>query len=233
MRAYGDSFKYGSVNTQDYRRIHEQMSGLELGWFFDEWIYEMGYPTYNVGWHGRQTQDGWQVVMNIEQNNGSGFPDCFHMPVEVRVSWAGGSGIYRVPVETNPQYAVIDVPNQPTALTVDPNDWILDVHSTQVGTAEEPEYGVVPKLVALGPNPARAEVRLAYVLPRKGSVHIGICDAAGRLVRTLESGTVAAGRHGLTWDRTDHSGRKVGAGVHVVRFEAGEARASRRLVLLD
>ena len=55
MRAYGDSFKYGNANTEDYKRIHEEMTGLDLDSFFQEWIYDYGYPIYSLGWQGRQT----------------------------------------------------------------------------------------------------------------------------------------------------------------------------------
>jgi aminopeptidase N len=95
LRAYGDSFRYKNANTEDYKRIHEQVTGLELDWFFDEWVYDDWYPTYSLGWQGRQTVDGWEVVLDVAQNNHSGAPAVFHMPVEVRVNWSGGNQTLR------------------------------------------------------------------------------------------------------------------------------------------
>jgi hypothetical protein len=232
MRAYGDSFKYGNANTQDYRRIHEQMTGLELGWFFDEWIYAMGYPTYDVGWFGRQTQDGWEVVIDVEQNNGSGFPAVFHMPVEVRVSWSGGSGSYRIPIAASPQRAVFTVPAQPTSLTFDPNDWLLEQHSTRVAV-NEGTGAVRARLLAVAPNPGRGRAVFTFVLPAPAGAQVSVFDGAGRQVRQLCTGPLPAGRHRLEWDRCDAQGNRLGAGVYTVRFESGQDCSSARLVTTD
>ena len=235
LRAYGDTFKYGNANTDDYCRIHEQMTGLELSWFFDEWIYQMGYPTYDIGWSGRQTVDGWEVVLDVEQNNGSGFPALFHMPVEIKVNWSGGSQTFRFDVNANPQRAVFSVPAQPTGIVFDPNDWILEQHSTRVGVAEGtvPAGTVRARLETVSPSPARTSVRFGYVLPKTENASLGIYDQTGRLVRQLVASTMSSGRHSLTWDRTDARGRRVAAGVYVVRFAAGVDTESRQLVITD
>jgi hypothetical protein len=44
---------------------------------------------------------------------------------------------------------------------------------------------------------------------------------------------MSAGRHPLTWDRRDASGRSVAAGVYVVRLTAGAEQAAARVVLAD
>jgi aminopeptidase N len=121
MRAYGDSFKYGNANTEDYKRIHEQVTGLDLDWFFNEWVYDYGYPIYTLGWHGRQTGKGWEVVLELTQNNSNGAPSVFHMPVEVMVHWSGTNVIFRYDVTTSPQQNVFPVGGQPTAVFFDPN----------------------------------------------------------------------------------------------------------------
>jgi aminopeptidase N len=235
MRAYGDSFKYRNANTQDYRRIMEQFTGLELGWFFDEWVYDLGYPNYDVGWQWRQTVDGYEVVVDVEQNNMSGAPGCFHLPVEVRVNWSGGSGTYRFDVAANPHREVISVPNQPTSLTFDPNDWLLDRHTVHLGIADA-GAGAGPvraRIAECGPNPAAGSVRLACLLPRGGAASLRVYDANGRLVRTFFDGVQPAGTRSVAWDRTDDGGRRLGAGVYLVRLNAGSASESRKLVLTD
>src|SRR5690606_19587666 len=39
LKLYLDRHKYGSVETQDLRRVMEETSRQELGWFFDQWLY--------------------------------------------------------------------------------------------------------------------------------------------------------------------------------------------------
>jgi hypothetical protein len=229
MRAYGDSFKYGCANTEDYQRIMEQQTGLELDWFFNEWVYDDWYPVYSLGWHGRQTGDGWEVVLDLEQSNNSQGPAVFHMPVEVRVNWSGGNQTFRYDVAASPQRNVFAVGGQPTSVTFDPNDWILDEHSTHAGVAEAgPVYKT--RLWLAAPNPATGSVHLGYELGAPVSVRIDIFDGSGRLVRVLSTGKAAAGPHSIVWDR-DHG--QVPAGAYFCRMVAGSETRTVRLVLAD
>ena len=83
-------------------------------------------------------------------------------------------------------------------------------------------------LEAPRPNPSTSAVRLAFTLPRESRVSLAVYDVAGRRVRELLSEVRAAGRHEVTWDGRDASGRAASAGVYFARLEAGgEARATR------
>jgi hypothetical protein len=72
-------------------------------------------------------------------------------------------------------------------------------------------------LTSLG-NPSRGRVLLSYSLPVSGVATLSIYDGAGRLVKQLAGGPSRAGTHRVVWDGTDASGRKVGAGVYLVRL---------------
>lgn len=233
MRAYGDSFRYGNANTEDYKRIHEQMTGLDLDWFFTEWVYDYGYPIYSLGWEGRQTGNGWEVVLELTQNNSSGAPAIFHMPVEVRVHWNGGNEYFRYDVTSNPQQNVFPVGGEPSAVLFDPNDWILEQHDTHVGVAQGPSVSYHTALRLAGPNPTVGPVRLAYELASAAPVRIDVYDGSGRLTRTLLEGQRPAGRYTTTWDRKGSSGRSVSAGTYFCRLSAGSESRTVRLVLAD
>jgi hypothetical protein len=233
LRAYGDSFKYGNANTEDYRRIHEQLTGLDLGWFFNEWVYAYGYPIYSLGWQGRQTGDGWEVVLQLTQNNSSGAPAVFHMPVEVKVNWSGGSQTFRYDVAASPQQNVFPVGGQPTSVVFDPNEWILSQHSAHVGVAQWPSESYRTELRLAGPNPASGSVRLGYELAATAPARIDIFDGAGRLTKTLLEGQRQAGRYSATWDRKGSDGRTVAAGAYFCRLSAGAETRTVRLVLAD
>ena len=69
------------------------------------------------------------------------------------------------------------------------------------------------------PNPFAGTTSLAYSIPGRGHVALRIYDAAGRLVRVLEEGTMPAGRHTAEWDGRGRQGTPVGSGVYFVRLE--------------
>jgi len=85
-------------------------------------------------------------------------------------------------------------------------------------------------LTSLG-NPSRGRVALSYSLPAAGLATLSAYDRTGRLVRRWD---VRAGhdpnlrdsgscpKSVVVWDGTDAEGRKVGAGVYLVRLVAGD-----------
>jgi len=233
MRAYGDSFRYGNANTEDYKRIHEQMTGLELDWFFTEWVYSPWYPVYSLGWHGRQNGANWEVVLELSQNNHSGAPPVFHMPVEVRVSWSGGNATFRYDVATSPQQNVFPVDGEPTSVVFDPNDWVLDQHETHVGVAQGPSVHYRTALRLAGSNPTVGPVRLAYELANAAPARIDIYDGAGRLTKTLVQGQRPAGRYAAAWDRKGNDGHLVPAGAYFCRLSVGAESRTLRVVLAE
>jgi aminopeptidase N len=230
LRAYGDSLRYGTANTDDYERIVEGVTGLDLEWFFDEWVYRLGYPEYHLGWQARQTGEAWSVILNLSQNNMSGAPSCFHMPVELRVRFASGDTVIRYEVASNPQRNEFPVRAQPVGVDFDPNEWILDQASVTVGI-EENKAATVTRLTLLGSNPASAAVHLQVELPVSGNVRLEVADRAGRLVRTLASGKLGPGRTAVQWNRTDDRGKRLGQGVYFVRLKAGSEQRTLSLVL--
>jgi len=81
------------------------------------------------------------------------------------------------------------------------------------------------------PNPVRASARMTFVLPREGFVRLAILDTQGRNVRTLVSGTLAAGEQRLDWDVRDESGAPVAPGLYFAQLTANGSSASRRLAV--
>lgn len=82
------------------------------------------------------------------------------------------------------------------------------------------------------PNPARTQCRIAFDLPRQVRVSIDVFDVTGRLVARLAEGRgFEAGRQSLPWDLIDRQGRRVRAGVYLVRVDAGRDRAVGRMVV--
>lgn len=73
------------------------------------------------------------------------------------------------------------------------------------------------------PNPSAGAVTLRYRLASEGAVRITVYDALGRSVWVHAAGRQAAGSYALDGPTG------LAAGVYVVRLEAGEATATRRL----
>jgi hypothetical protein len=83
------------------------------------------------------------------------------------------------------------------------------------------------------PNPFNGITTIAYTVEGPCAVDLRIYDTAGRLIRTLESGTTReAGRYTAVWDGRDNAGRAVTSGVYFTRYAAGKHRETRKMVYL-
>lgn len=98
--------------------------------------------------------------------------------------------------------------------------------------------GVLEPAVTLGfsapyPNPSNVPTRMDYALPVASEIEVEAFDLQGRRVRTLIKGMRPAGRGDLTWDLRDDDGRRVHAGIYLVRGRLGERTFNHRVVVMQ
>jgi hypothetical protein len=82
------------------------------------------------------------------------------------------------------------------------------------------------------PNPFTAGTIIGFDMPKQGRVALEVIDVSGRVVRTLLSDAMPAGRHSAAWDGRDNAGAEVGPGVYFVRMKAGGFAATRKMMVL-
>ena len=89
-----------------------------------------------------------------------------------------------------------------------------------------------PVLLGSWPNPTSSSSRIDFVLPARtdGRITLGVFDAGGRRVRTLDR-SFASGLNEVVWDGTDDGGRAVRSGLYFYRLDVGEQHLTRRLVI--
>ena len=94
-----------------------------------------------------------------------------------------------------------------------------------------PPKGSVPELYAAAPSPFARFTNIGFFIPKRGNVSLKVYDIRGRLVKTLYSGELDAGKYSFRWDGTDMSGRKVANGVYIYRLETEFGSLAKRVVL--
>ena len=83
------------------------------------------------------------------------------------------------------------------------------------------------------PNPFNPQTEIRFTLPAGGEVKLTVFDVRGRAVRTLVSGTLAAGPHAVAWNGRSDAGRAQPSGVYLALLEAGPVRLTQRLTLVQ
>ena len=110
--------------------------------------------------------------------------------------------------------------------------YVVEYDPNNTHVPEQP--GAAPFALGLGscvPNPFSVETRVSYTVPRLTRVHLAVHDVAGREVRTLVAGEVQPGQHEVVWNGRDDAGRKLSAGVYLVRISGSGATAATKLIL--
>lgn len=123
LRAYYTQWGYQSAVTEDFRDVCESVSGRNLDDFFQQWIYGEYYPIYRASWSSAPASGGgWDVTLTLEQRQSW---QLFHMPVDVTISTASGQTTFVADDSLASQVFVLHVADEPTAVEIDKDDWIL------------------------------------------------------------------------------------------------------------
>ncbi len=173
MATYRDSFAFKNATTDDANRILNQVLGGNYDWFFDEWVYNMGYPNYEVVWVKVFESPNWRLILDVDQIQTIG-PSVFHMPLPIGVNYAVGDTILTLNITQAPQHFEFILPGEPQNIDVDPETWILGLDTIIQGVAEQVK------------RPVRIEhfrtIGRAINLQLSEPVLIKIYDITGRLI---------------------------------------------------
>ena len=247
LQNYAQNYAYGNAVTDDFQAISELVSGTDLNWFFEEWVYQAGYPEYEWGWvYDSLGPNNYLVQVQIEQVQSNA--PIFKMPIDLQIDFASGDTLVTVWDSLQFQLFQIQVNDRPTALIFDPDNWVLKKVTEVVGVEETPDARCHPSaslgtgmqdagLLQNHPNPFSHATTITYHLPsavgrRRTAVSLSVYDLSGRLVRTLVDGPRAAGHYSVEWDGSDSSGKQVASGVYLYRLDTGDLTSAKKAVLL-
>ena len=130
LRAYYSDprFAYGTALTADFQGICDSVSGMDLNWFFQEWIYGTYRPNYQISWMYENLGGTYRVYLHLDQIQSTP-PLVFTMPVDVTISTPSGDTTVVFFNNQGNQDFQIDLDSQPTALVLDKDNWILKYSS--------------------------------------------------------------------------------------------------------
>jgi aminopeptidase N len=109
------------VTTEDFRAVCERSYGRPLDWFFQQWIYGVSRPTYEMSWTSGK-QDG-EIALTIRQVQANAPP--FTMPIDVRITTSEGVEDHVVWNDRQEQTFPIRSRAKPLNVSIDPDGWIL------------------------------------------------------------------------------------------------------------
>ena len=110
IRSYYSSFQDGVALTADFRRVMEETSGTELGWFFEQWLFQPGYPILlaETSWDQARSE----ALITIRQTQRAAWP-AFRIPLDLEMDIAGVSHRRRIEVTERTQTFRIELDGPP------------------------------------------------------------------------------------------------------------------------
>lgn len=122
LNEYLASFGGGNASTADFQVVAEEVSGLDLQPFFDEWVFGKGYLQLEVAWQW----DGESVSIYVKQAQPDDWGPYLSVPLPLRAVGPPDAALdIAMPLTGWVTQASFEAPFEPEELLVDPDGWLL------------------------------------------------------------------------------------------------------------
>lgn len=226
LRAYRATYQGKSAVTAELKAVVDSVTGADMSWFFNQWIYGKGWPKYA----SRFTWVSDTLALTIQQQQDALWP-TYKMPIRVRAFHGATSTDFVVQDSLRVQTFLLPLALPIDSVVLDPDGWILKQIVAPTSVADNATNPGEFRLHQNYPNPFNPSTAISYSLPaeRRTANHVmlKVYDVLGKEVATLVDEMKTAGEHVV---RFDASG--LASGVYYYRLQAGTFVDVKKMVFL-
>lgn len=92
VKRYLSAHKYENVDSDDLLNAFQDETGMPLDWFWDEWVYKGGEPSYTVSYEDLRSPNSHYTQFTVTQvQTRSELSGLFKMPIVFEVHYTDGS----------------------------------------------------------------------------------------------------------------------------------------------
>ncbi len=224
--------KYNTAVTEDFQAVCERISGMNLDYFFNQWIYGENCPAYSAEMFFEQTENSnYIVTVNLNQSINSN-PQFFTMPVDLKFETETGDTVFTVFNNQQNQSFSFTLNSRPVGLLIDPENNILK--SEAIVSVSEISTPTIFSLSQNYPNPFNPITTIKYSIPNNtseklhaASVQLKVYNLLGQEVATLVNGQQSAGNYEVKFDAANFA-----SGLYIYKLQAGDFVTSKKMLLL-
>jgi len=155
LRSYLSEFRYASATAEDFKKVVEKETGIDLGLFFNQWYYGKGYPQFDLSW--KFSNDS--LFLNVNQTPSSQSIAFFNTPFEIKAIGLNYDTTLRLHQITNPQLFKIKLNKTISQVEFDPDNWLLKVVQN---INNLPEIPSVDDYFEVKPNPFNGDLYIIF-----------------------------------------------------------------------
>ncbi|MCP4567916.1 MAG: hypothetical protein GY841_10090 [FCB group bacterium] len=131
---YRAQYQWKTATTEEFQAVVETVSGMDLEWFFEQWIYGTFRPIYRHSYLAEENPaGGWNLYLHVRQLQATS-PTFFTMPIDIRFETLSGPHTEMVFNDRQNQNFVIATDYEASGITLDPNRWITRTESSEFYT---------------------------------------------------------------------------------------------------
>lgn len=127
IRTYYDEYKYKNADTYQFQKICEDITGNDLNYFFNQWIFTgTGRPEYSYSWKYEKVQasdDLYKVDLFLKQNQDD--LEVYSMPLRILFKTNTGDEEITVFNDSRSQQISHSVKGIPLDVIIDNDNWVL------------------------------------------------------------------------------------------------------------
>ncbi len=122
IRAYYLKYKDLNASTEDFKNVMEEVSGINLTTFFNQWLYNPGILELEGQWYYDKSET--EIVLEMKQVQAGEI--LIEMPIEIAIdSKNNNRKIKKIKLSEAYRKYRIKVNEEPTNVSLDPNLWVL------------------------------------------------------------------------------------------------------------
>jgi aminopeptidase N len=116
IREYYRRYRDRNASTADFQHVMEEVSGMDLGWFFRQWVYRAGSPVIEGGWSYHAAAKKIEIHLAQIQPG-----PAYRLPLEIAVD----GKINKVELNVKQQRFQLPAASAPSQVELDPNTRML------------------------------------------------------------------------------------------------------------
>lgn len=124
VNIYLNRHKFSNVETNDLKKVFEEVSGKNLDQFFKQWVYGIGHPKLEIEPIYSEGSKTLELKINQTQK-GNQVPEAFVFPLEVFVQTDNGEKIETVTIDKRSNSFSIKLDGKPSNIVLDKNAKML------------------------------------------------------------------------------------------------------------
>ncbi|MEO8719939.1 MAG: M1 family aminopeptidase [Ginsengibacter sp.] len=176
MRSYFNdpAIAFDFATTKDFQRNMEEVSGKNLDYFFKEWFYGEGYPSYDIQW-SQLNHDFVQIKLNQKTSDPS--VNFFTLPVALQFKNSTKQKTIVVDNKFNGEIFTKEIDFIADTVIVDPDYWLITKYNTS-----EKLINPVKNSIKFYPSPFSKLFRIEFNNFSPTKAELKIYDSKGRLM---------------------------------------------------